>query len=172
MGTLIGFSAGNTRKDQENARDEISKSTGKSPGKESYKSANIELRKKLLPPHITLIGISAFALGATLSLIPLTADIAYKEASKTLAIDKMFDSTKRLGSTAFHRELVLEAAVKSNLTAQAGEIALSLIDAYPRDFYAWKVLALISPIGSPDRARAIDVLTSLDPFNKQSIPSR
>ena len=171
-GALIGFSAGNTRKDQETDVDELSKSKGKTPTKLRYESANVDLRKKLLPPHITLIGVSGFALGATLSLIPLTADVAYKTASKTLAIDKMFDSTNRLGSTAFHRELVLEAAVKSNLTAQAGEIALSLIDAYPRDFYAWKVLALISPMGSPDRARAIDVLTSLDPFNQQSIPSR
>jgi O-antigen ligase len=171
-GALIGYSAAIISRDQTKPLDGSSISKSKISRSLQSKSANRVLRTKLLPPQVTLIGIVGFALGATLSLVPLTADVAYKKASQTLAIDQMFDATKRMGSTAFHRELVLEAATKSNLTAQAGEIALSLVTDYPRDFYAWKILALISPPGSPDRSRAVDVLISLDPFNRQSIPSR
>ena len=154
--------ASNTRSDQ----------IGKSQKNLSHRSMNRKLRATLLPPQITLLGLLGFSVGAILSIIPLTADIAYKKASQTMAIDQMYKSTQRLGSTAFHRELVLEAAVKSNLTAQAGEIALSLVGEYPRDFYGWKILALISPVGSPERSRAVDMLVSLDPFNRQSIPSK
>jgi O-antigen ligase/xanthosine utilization system XapX-like protein len=154
--------ASNTRSDQ----------IGKSQKNLSHRSMNRKLRATLLPPQITLLGLLGFSVGAILSIIPLTADIAYKKASQTMAIDQMYKSTQRLGSTAFHRELVLEAALKSNLTAQAGEIALSLVGEYPRDFYGWKILALISPVGSPERSRAVDMLVSLDPFNRQSIPSK
>lgn len=154
--------ASNTRSDQ----------IGKSQKNLSHRSMNRKLRATLLPPQITLLGLLGFSVGAILSIIPFTADIAYKKASQTMAIDQMYKSTQRLGSTAFHRELVLEAAVKSNLTAQAGEIALSLVGDYPRDFYGWKILALISPAGSPERSRAVDMLVSLDPFNRQSIPSK
>jgi xanthosine utilization system XapX-like protein len=154
--------ASNTRSDQ----------IGKSQKNLSHRSMNRKLRATLLPPQITLLGLLGFSVGAILSIIPFTADIAYKKASQTMAIDQMYKSTQRLGSTAFHRELVLEAALKSNLTAQAGEIALSLVGEYPRDFYGWKILALISPVGSPERSRAVDMLVSLDPFNRQSIPSK
>lgn len=171
-GALLGLYKSLINGQQHEASNTRSDQIGKSQKNLSHRSMNRKLRATLLPPQITLLGLLGFSVGAILSIIPLTADIAYKKASQTMAIDQMYKSTQRLGSTAFHRELVLEAAVKSNLTAQAGEIALSLVGEYPRDFYGWKILALISPAGSPERSRAVDMLVSLDPFNRQSIPSK
>lgn len=171
-GALLGLYKSLINGQQHEASNTRSDQIGKSQKNLSHRSMNRKLRATLLPPQITLLGLLGFSVGAILSIIPLTADIAYKKASQTMAIDQMYKSTQRLGSTAFHRELVLEAAVKSNLTAQAGEIALSLVGEYPRDFYGWKILALISPVGSPERSRAVDMLVSLDPFNRQSIPSK
>lgn len=171
-GALLGLYKSLINGQQLEASNTKSDQIGKSQKNLSHRSMNRKLRATLLPPQITLLGLLGFSVGAILSIIPFTADIAYKKASQTMAIDQMYKSTQRLGSTAFHRELVLEAAIKSNLTAQAGEIALSLVDEYPRDFYGWKILALISPVGSPERSRAVDMLVSLDPFNRQSIPSK
>ena len=171
-GALLGLYKSLINGQQHEASNTRSDQIGKSQKNLSHRSMNRKLRATLLPPQITLLGLLGFSVGAILSIIPFTADIAYKKASQTMAIDQMYKSTQRLGSTAFHRELVLEAAVKSNLTAQAGEIALSLVGEYPRDFYGWKILALISPVGSPERSRAVDMLVSLDPFNRQSIPSK
>jgi hypothetical protein len=162
-GALIGYA----KSLKNNRLDEIDSDSTK-----LKKVSSKKLKKSLLPPQVTLLGIAGFLLGLTLSVIPLNADIAYKRASLTMAIEPMFESTKRLGSAAFHRELVLEAALKSNLSEQAGEIALSLVEEYPRDYFGWRVLALISPLGSPERAAAIDRMIALDPFNKESLPPR
>ena len=171
-GALIGMSGTIHSNNEDNLSNLEIEREGKSAKEAHYKSMNRKLRTKLLPPQITLLGFLGFSVGAILSIIPLTADMAYKKASQTMAIDQMISATQRIGSTAFHRELVLEAALKANLTAQGGEIALSLIEEHPRDFYAWKILALISPLGSQERVRAVDTLISLDPFNKETIPPK
>jgi hypothetical protein len=37
---------------------------------------------------------------------------------------------------------------------------------YPRDFYAWQVIAFTELFPLAERERALQVLKSLDPFNK------
>ena len=143
----------------------------KTPSLALYKDTK-KLKSSLLPPLISLIGVTGFVLGALVSVIPLNADIAYKKSLQTQSIEAMTQASERLGSTAFHRALVLESAVRSNLSEQAGNIVLTLIDRYPRDYYGWRILALISPQGSVERSNAIDQMVKLDPFNKESLPSR
>jgi hypothetical protein len=165
-GALYGYSNSVAKSRIEPTKVERNSNSSNSIYKDSKK-----LKSSLLPPLISLLGAFGFLIGSVVSYFPLSADAAYKKALQSQSIEALDEATDRMGSTAFHKELVLESAIRSNLTEKAGNIAVALVEKYPRDYYGWRILALISPPGSPERSRAIDRLIELDPFNKESLPS-
>jgi len=48
---------------------------------------------------------------------------------------------------------------------EAKSLLTTLITQYPRDFYAWRVIAYTELFPLEERQRALQVLKELDPFN-------
>lgn len=106
-------------------------------------------------------------IGFGLASPPMFADANYRKAEMSRDFEQMKRASKSLGATAFHQELVVEAALRSNATEPAVSMATEIISKFPRDFYAWRILALTSPVGSSQRLQAVRKLRELDPFNRE-----
>ena len=126
-----------------------------------------KIKFKSLPPSASLLGLSGLLVGFLLAFIPFHADMKYKTALQLRSLDEMIKSTNVLGATAFHKELVIDAAINNNFPIQAREITLSLIGDYPRDFLGWKALHLMNSSTPQEKERALKVLKELDPFNPE-----
>ena len=104
-------------------------------------------------------------LGFSLALPPLNADVKYRNASKSGNFEQIYQSTRVLGSTEFHKELLLDFAQKNNLNSEVWLAAKQLTETYPRNFYAWALMA-VSPIGTvEEHSVARQIAKSLDPYN-------
>ena len=136
---------------------------------ESNKGGNkrAKIKGKSLPPSASLLGLSGLLVGFLLAFIPFHADMKYKSALQLRSLDEMIKSTNLLGSTAFHKELVIDTAINNNFPIQAREMTLSLIRDYPRDFLGWKALYLMNSSTPQEKERALKVLKKLDPFNPE-----
>lgn len=109
---------------------------------------------------------SGAILGFTVALPPLTADAAYRTAIKTGNFERMYSATKKVGSTEFHKELLLDFAQKNSLNAEIWLVAQELTKRYPRNFYAWALMS-VSPLGTiEERQIAKQKAQTLDPFNR------
>mgnify|MGYP000200140405 CR=1 FL=1 len=130
-------------------------------------SSGLKNKKKgsTLPAGAGILAFLGFVVGFVLAFIPFNADMKYKSATQTREIAKIMDSVNLLGSTAFHMEMALDSAIKGNLQAQVLEIDNSLIKKNIRSFFGWKVRALLSGSTPDERAKAVQVLRELDPFN-------
>lgn len=104
-------------------------------------------------------------LGLTLAVIPARADAAYKAATQKAVLEEIVKSTRVLGSTQFHSEMVLDQAIKIEAKAQAIEIAEYIVDRYPRSYFAWRALYVLPGVPEARRQQAGQKLLRLDPFN-------
>ena len=118
-----------------------------------------------MPAASALIGIFAFALGFTLSFIPFSADMKFKDALQSNSLEALKKSVDGLGSSAYQYELTLDSALKQNNEAEAKLIMEGLLARYPRDFMAWQVRALLPSMTPDQRLEAQRRLLELDPFN-------
>ena len=80
-------------------------------------------------------------------------------------LDAMFQASSSFAASAWHMNLTLDAALKSNAAPQAKLIAAQLVDSYPRDFFGWRILSALIASSVDERTRAYSVARSLDPFN-------
>lgn len=135
-----------------------------------------ELKKKHggkpLPPLQLLISFTGMATGFLLIVSPVGADMAYRSAQSTGSFEKIYSATNRLGATQQHRDLLLDLTMQNNLANEAVLVAKELVVKYPRSFFGWRVLSVASAASSEERAQALQVAISLDPFNPElrSIP--
>ncbi len=106
-------------------------------------------------------------LGFVVAVIPLQADASYRSASSRGQIGEMRKVTLQLGATQFHRELVLDFAMRSNLVGETKTIAEELVRDYPRDFFGWRVLSVSSASSDLERAEALNRALMLDPYNPE-----
>lgn len=125
------------------------------------------IKKNQISPSASLAGIIGLVIGFLLAYVPFQADIKYKSAIQTRALDKMIKSTETIGSTAFHQELVLSTASTNNFNDQAYEIAKRLVSEYPRDFFGWKAIYLVPNSSLQEKKDALKHLRELDPYNPE-----
>jgi O-antigen ligase len=118
-----------------------------------------------LPASAALLSIAGFAIGFLFSFIPFNADSKFKDALQSGNAREQLTQAKALGATAYHMELALDAAIKANDEALAGEITRELLDRYPRDFMGWRVKQVLSSSTPAEREEALDMLKKMDPFN-------
>jgi len=109
------------------------------------------------------------AIGFSLAFIPWKADSAYKSALESRAIENMMKSVDSPGSTSFHSELVVSAAMSINAVEQAKVTSFRLVEKYPRSFFGWKVIELLPNVTEQERSNAREKLRQLDPFNPQYV---
>jgi hypothetical protein len=118
-----------------------------------------------MPALAALIGIGFFAIGFILAFIPLNADANYKKAAASGSYEEITASVKALGATAFHYELALDWAINNNNEVQAREIAEGILERYPRDFMAWRVIQVLTSTPADKKQEAFEMLKKMDPYN-------
>ena len=118
-----------------------------------------------MKPQVSLISFGTLLIGFVLAYIPQSADMKFKSAIQTRNLDKMIASTKVIGSTAWHLNQVINAAITSGYPNQAISLDRDLRTKYPRDFYGWKVLYLLPSSSPTEKAEALAMLKKLDPYN-------
>ena len=121
--------------------------------------------KTALPIKVSLVWWIGAAIGLLISYPPFQADANYKKASMSRNLDAMFQASSSFAASAWHMNLTLDAALKSNAAPQAKLIAVQLVDSYPRDFFGWRILSALISSSVDERTRAYSVARSLDPFN-------
>jgi len=136
----------------------------KSPEKK-YAVRRRESRAQNISARQLLVGVLGLAFGMTLSAIPLNADMRYRAASDKGDLAEMRAATSLLGSTEFHRELVLDFAMRNNLAPEIKDLAEELVRDYPRSFFGWRVLSVASLNTDELRFQALERARALDPFN-------
>ena len=115
----------------------------------------------------SLVGIAGLVFGFIFAYVPFQADVRYKTAIQTMALDKIISSLNTPGSTAFHKEMVVDLAIKNNFAEQAKSLSKELIDAYPRDFLGWKAIYVLNNSSEEDKKEALKKLKQLDPYNPE-----
>jgi len=136
----------------------------KTPEKK-YAVRRRESRAQNISARQLLVGVLGLAIGMTLSAIPLNADMRYRAASDKGNLVEMRAATSLLGSTEFHRELVLDFAMRNNLAPEIKDLAEELVRDYPRSFFGWRVLSVASLNTDELRFQALERARALDPFN-------
>jgi hypothetical protein len=151
-GALIGYSY--LAKDSEDSQPE-----------KKFKSKSKELRGKPMKASHALVGFLGLFLGFVLTAIPMNADIRYRDASNRGDLNAMIAATNLLGSTEFHKELVLDFAMRNNLGMEVKNLATELVREYPRSFFGWRVLSVAALSTPEERFAALEKARELDPFN-------
>ena len=139
---------------------------GDSPTNEKpFKARSKELRGRPMSASHALGGFLGLAMGLVLSAIPLSADINYRAAADRGNLSEMRKAVNAIGATEFHRELVLDFAMRSNLGPEVKDIASELVRLYPRSFFGWRVLSVSALSTDQERFNALARARELDPFN-------
>ena len=137
--------------------------------KKSKKSIS---KNSSMPASNGLFGLLGLSVGVLISIIPLQADAKFKTAMQSGAIDKMLLSVQSIGATAFHKEMVVDVALRNNFQPQALLLARELVKQYPRDFMGWRVIAALGDSTNGEKSNAIKQLEELDPFNPNLTSSK
>jgi hypothetical protein len=138
----------------------------KSTNSKTHKNKNSH-KGQLLPAGQSLVLFLGLILGFLLSIPPVVADAAYRRASSQGKFEPMYQSTHRLGSTAQHKELLLDWTVRNGLASETRLVTDELIKKYPRSFYGWRILSVSTASTAEERAAAIAKARLLDPFNPE-----
>jgi hypothetical protein len=112
----------------------------------------------------TFVGL---AIGFTASIIPVTADIGYRAASLSGDVSRVAQAVNRVGATQFHMELALDSAMRTNKVSEVGKLAHELVAKYPRSFFGWRVLSVLTESTPEERIEALERARQLDPFNPE-----
>ncbi len=130
-----------------------------------FRNRSKDFRGRPMKASHILAGFLGLSIGVGLAAIPLNADVKYRAASDKGNLTEMRKATNAIGSTEFHRELVLDFAMRNNLGPEVKEIAQELVQKYPRSFFGWRVLSVAALSTDEERLRALNVARQLDPFN-------
>jgi O-antigen ligase len=139
-------------------------------GARSDSKKSVSSSSKPLPAGAATLGIVASALGFALAFVPYSADAEFKKAFQSGSLVAMENTLERLGSTAYHSELVLNEALKQNDLAKSEELTSDILSRFPRNFMAWQVKQILTSTSPEDRKSAYLRLRQLDPFNPQIQP--
>jgi len=152
-GALIGYGqiASEHKDDEKQGKGELK--SGK-----SFKGAQLSAKD-------SIAALGGFALGILIVAPPLSADIAYRSANLTGDVNQISIAVNRVGATQFHKELALDFAMRNNKDVETGVFAKQLVLEYPRSFFAWKVLSVLTASTPSERQEALLRARALDPFN-------
>jgi O-antigen ligase len=113
--------------------------------------------------------ISFGALGAVvgfaIAIIPLNADAKFKSAISSSNLSTMIESTEILGSTSYHKQVILEFTLKNGFQSESKLLSESLIKNYPREILGWRALYFLEKNDSIEKENALSMIINLDPFN-------
>ena len=115
----------------------------------------------------SIASISGFAIGLLIAAPSISADIGYRAANLTGDIAQISSAVNALGATQFHKELALDFAMKNNRQSETATLAKELVLKYPRSFFGWRVLSVLTESTPQEREKALIKARELDPFNPE-----
>ena len=138
-------------------------------GKPTLKNKDLKTRKtnSILDPQTSLVSLILGLLGFVLAFIPWKADADFRSALDKRDLNRIIESTNNPGITAFHLGIAIDTALNSNFGPQAYSLDKKLINEFPRDFYGWRVLSVLTLATEDERKLAKKKLKELDPFNPE-----
>jgi O-antigen ligase len=145
--------------------DEKEKKVGSSREPASPLLMHKKLKGQLLPAKISLQLFGVTTIGFTLAFFPTYADSKYLSASRSGDVTSMVSASKFPGASLFHLTLTADRLRAMGANEEAKTLLKTLTKRYPRDFYAWQVIAYTELFPVEDRQKALRVLKELDPFN-------
>jgi len=122
-------------------------------------------KSQTFPAGAGLLGLILLAIGFALAFVPFNADTKFKSALMSRDLTRMMQSNDVIGTSAFHIEMTLEAAARSNLIPQARDISSYLIMRFPLDFMGWKSRWYLANTSVSEKSEALAKMRELDPFN-------
>ena len=158
-GALVGYSNRELR---------ISENLQKRDVKRS-KSSNSSFMGRALPIGLAFQTFTMTSVGLVTSGVPVFADAKFHSAAQSAALEKYVEATRLPGITAFHLVLAADAFRQAGLATspEAKNLLSRLTEEFPRDYYAWRVIAYTDAI--PERkSEALAKLRELDPFNPEN----
>ena len=114
---------------------------------------------------VILFGALGAVLGFVIAFIPLNADAKFKSAISSSNLSTMIESTEILGSTSYHKQVILELTLKNGLQSESKLLSESLIKNYPREIFGWRALYFLEENESIEKENALSMIINLDPFN-------
>lgn len=122
--------------------------------------SHLSLTKKVIS-----FGALGAVLGFVIAFIPLNADAKFKSAISSSNLSTMIESTEILGSTSYHKQVILEFTLKNGLQSESKLLYESLIKNYPREIFGWRALYFLEENDSIEKENALSMIINLDPFN-------
>ncbi len=122
-------------------------------------------RREQTAPSIALLGISSLLFGFMISIWPVTKDISFRRALESADALKIESATERFPRSAYYYTYAARIFQANDFDEKALVMAKKAIEANPRDFNAWKLLAANPKISQAERDLAIAKMKKLDPFN-------
>mgnify|MGYP003334603351 CR=1 FL=1 len=123
---------------------------------------------ELLPASNLLYVLVFGVIGFIAAWIPLRADSHFRSASSERNLQKIEKAVSELGATAWHYNLAIDSAVTSNLADPAYKLSKELTSKFPRDYYGWRLLAILNNSTEQEKGIARDRMLALDPFNPEN----
>jgi O-antigen ligase len=126
----------------------------------TYRGAQLSARDSIAT-------ITGLAIGLFIAAPPFSADIRYRSANLTGDMAQISAAVSTLGATQFHKELALEFAMRNNRQVETAVLANQLVREYPRNFFGWRVLSVLTESSPQEREKALIKARELDPFNPE-----
>lgn len=122
---------------------------------------------RLLGAKESLMATFGLLLGFTMGAIPMSSDIAFRNARNSLSAEELLQSTESFGASLFHKELALDLILQAGEAGRPPSLQLAkrIIEDHPRSFFTWVVLLNHPDAGEETRKEALNAIRALDPFN-------
>lgn len=117
-----------------------------------------------IPAMSVITATIAFAIGLSISIVPLKIDFDYLKATKQGSLEGLINSAKNPSANSFLMAKAVESASKNNFAEQAKYLSDLLIVRYPRSIYAWSTRLNLSNLSQSERNLATMEIKRLDPY--------
>jgi O-antigen ligase len=124
-----------------------------------------KFKGQLMPAKIAMQVFACSAIGFVLAFFPTYADSKYFNVSQSGDVNSMVAATRFPGTSLFHITLTADRLRNMGVNEEAKALLTLLTQRYPRDFYAWRVIAYTDLFPPEERQRALQILKELDPYN-------
>jgi O-antigen ligase len=126
-----------------------------------------KFKGQLMPAKVAMQVFLCTAIGFILAFFPAYADSKYFNVAQSGDVNSMVAATKFPGISQFHIAMTADRLRNMGVNDEAKALLTILTERYPRDFFAWRVIAYTELFPPEEREKALQVLKKLDPYNPQ-----